>query len=145
MKKRLLFLFIFLSVGLLNISAFCQCGNGLLDYCLEKTKEERFLRSFPVQLDQQGKGEALPVRKYNMVLTSGSTYRITTCNASEFPGKVIVSVHYEDELLASSYIIEEQKHLPFLLFDCQTSGIYSLSFYFENGMKGCALGIISTE
>lgn len=146
MTKMLLFstlLFIMLAVSVHKVNG--QCGNELLKTCIENNNNVLFLRSFPVQLGQQINGATLPVRKYNMVLTSGNKYRILTCNANEFKGKAIVSLHYEEELMGSSFCVDNHEHLPYLSFECKQSGMYSISFYFEGGEQGCAVGIITTE
>jgi hypothetical protein len=143
MKKLIPLPFIvFLSLALTALDARSQCGNELLEVCVEKFEGGRFSRSFPVQLDEQRQGETLPVRKYSVLLTSGTTYKVATCNATEFPGKAIISIHHEDELIGSTYLLDTREHLPFLLFECTQTGLYSLSLYFENGKQGCAVGII---
>ena len=128
-----------------TLDARSQCGNDLLDVCAEKFQGGRFIRSFPVQLEGQRQGETLPVRKYNILLSNGTTYKISACNANEYPGRAIISIHHEDELIGSTYLLETREHLPFLLIDCTQTGLYNLSIYFENGLEGCAVGIISSQ
>ncbi len=124
--------------------AQAQCGEGLIDVCHGKLGESKFLKSFPVQLAKQKKGDPLPVVKYTFVFNSGMTYRIYVCNAQEKPGKGIISLYHQDNMIGTTYMVDSKKHFPFIQFECKMSGAYSLSFYFEDGEEGCAMGVVSS-
>jgi len=142
--KKYIFLFS-LFVGLFTIqNVYSQCGT-LLDVCHGKLDNARFLKSWPIQLPQQGRGETLPQVSFKMPLTSGTTYKIFACNAEELPGKVIISIrNHNDDLVITSYLVEQKRHLPMIMFPVGMSGIYTFSFYFEEGKEGCAVGVVSS-
>jgi hypothetical protein len=142
--KKYIFLFS-LFVGLFAFqNAYSQCGT-LLDVCHGKLDNARFLKSWPIQLPQQGRGETLPQVSFKMPLTSGTTYKIFACNAEELPGKVIISIrNHNDDLVITSYLVEQKRHLPMIMFPVGMSGIYTFSFYFEEGKEGCAVGVVSS-
>ncbi|MBS4014100.1 MAG: hypothetical protein KGZ97_10160 [Bacteroidetes bacterium] len=142
--KNLLIIVFFSTVifaGKLN----AQCGDALLDACHSKLGETRFLKSFPVQLEEQKPGTSLPVVRYSIVFNAGTTYRIFACNAQEFPGKVIFSLNFQDKLLVTSFSIDSKTHFPHIDFPCNMSGLYHIDFYFEEGKKGCAVGVVSSS
>jgi len=143
MKKIIVFP-ILLFVMFFATNAYSQCGS-LLDVCHDKLDNARFLKSWPVQLPQQGRGETLPQVSFKMPLSSGTTYKIFACNAEELPGKVIISIrNHNDDLVITSYLVEQKRHLPMIMFPVGMSGIYTFSFYFEDGQEGCAVGVVSS-
>ncbi len=140
--KKVFLLLVFFTIIIAGTNA--QCGDALIDICHEHLGDTRFLRSFPVQLDEQSSGGSLPVQRYNMVLNAGTTYRIFACNAEEYPGKVIISLYFQDRLVGTTYLVDQRRHLPFIQFNCNTSGVYNIDFYFEDGKEGCAMGMVSS-
>ena len=128
-----------------SFAAKAQCGDALIDVCQGKLDDFRFLKSFPVQLEEQNPGSALPVRRYSMVLNAGTKYRIIVCNAQEFPGKAIFSLYLQDRLIVTSYSLDNKSHFPYIEFTSSMSGLYHLDFYFEDGKAGCAMGIVAAE
>ncbi|MFW5793385.1 MAG: hypothetical protein ACOCWC_03805 [Bacteroidota bacterium] len=143
MKRVSIIIFFF---GFLSISQFAsgQCGDALLDICHGKLGDTRFLKSFPVELEEKKSDGSLPITRYNMVFNSGNTYKIFACNASEFTGKVIISLYHQDRLMGTTYLVEQKRHLPHIQFNCGMSGVYHIDFYFEDGKKGCAVGVVSS-
>lgn len=143
MRKYIILSGIFIFI-LFGNTAFSQCGT-LLEVCHGKLDNARFLKSWPVQLPQQSRGENLPQVSFKMPLSSGTTYKIFACNAEELPGQVIISIRNpNDDLVITSYLIEQKRHLPMIMFPVGMSGIYTFSFYFEDGKEGCAVGVVST-
>jgi hypothetical protein len=142
--KKLLLLSVF-ALFVFSVQLKAQCGDALLDVCHSKLGDTRFLKSFPVQLEDQKPGASLPVVRYSMVLNAGTTYRIVGCNAQEYPGKVIFSLNFQNNLIVTSYSIDSKTHFPHIDFTCNMSGLYHFDFYFEDGKKGCAVGVISSS
>ncbi len=142
--KKYIILLSFAFVCILSSKAYSQCGN-LLDVCHGKLGDARFLKSWPIQLPQQARGEGLPQVSFKMPLTSGTTYKIFACNAQELPGKVIISIRNQnDDLVVTSYMVEQKRHIETIMFPVGMSGIYTFSFYFEEGNEGCAVGVVSS-
>jgi len=143
MKKHYIFLSLFFLFAFSGMS-FSQCGEPLLNVCHEKIENARFLRSWPIQLPKQARGETLPQVSFKMPLTSGNTYKIFACNDADLPGKVIISIRNQnDDLVVTSFVIEQARHIPVIMFPVAMSGIYTFSFYFENGEEGCAVGVVA--
>ncbi len=142
--KKTIFLCLFIILLIASKTLNAQCGEALLDICHGKLGDTRFLKSFPVQLEAQKAGSSLPVSRFNMVFNSGTTYKIFACNASELPGKVIISLYHQDRLMGTTYLIEQKRHLPHIQFNCNMSGVYHIDLYFEDGNQGCAMGIVSS-
>lgn len=127
------------------IKGYSQCGEALLDVCHGKLDDARFLKSWNIQLPAQSKGESLPQLSFKMPLTSGNTYKIFACNDETKPGKVIISIrNHNDDLVVTSYLVEQKRHIPAIVFPVGMSGIYTFSFYFEDGQEGCAVGVVSS-
>ncbi|MFW5793384.1 MAG: hypothetical protein ACOCWC_03800 [Bacteroidota bacterium] len=141
--KKIFFVFCFAIIAFIG-KTNAQCGDALLDECHSQIGDTRFLKSFPVQLEAQKPGASLPVVRYSMVLNSGTTYRITVCNAKEYPGKAIFSIEFQGRLIVTSYNIDTKKHFPYIEFPCNMSGLYHFDFYFEDGKEGCAVGVVSS-
>ncbi len=139
----------FLLIGLIFLvlsgqRAFSQCGETLVDICHGRLENARFIKSWPVQLPARARGETLPQVSFKLPLTSGNTYKIFACNADEYPGEVIISIRNQnDDLVVTSYVVEQNRHIPVIMFPVSMSGIYTFSFYFEDGREGCAVGVVS--
>lgn len=144
MKKILLSAIVFgIMILGLNSLAKAQCNDELAGKCMPDIGNYKFLKSFPVRLKETKKGAPLETVKFNVTLNQGVTYKIVACNASEFPGKAVISLNQGMKMLGTSYDATTKKHYPGIIYQATSSGIYSLSFYFEDGKEGCAVGIIS--
>lgn len=143
--KKIINTIIIAVLMLINVHAYGQCGEDLLNVCHGKLDNARFLKSWNIQLPAQNKGESLPQLSFKMPLTSGTTYKIFACNDQSKPGKVIISIrNHKDDLVVTSYLVEQKRHIPAIMFPVGMSGIYTFSFYFEDGQEGCAVGVVSS-
>lgn len=146
-RKKYVVLSLFLFVMLQGISSrsMAQCGDELLEQCMERSGDGEVIYRYPVQLDQQQEGSPLPVITYNIRLRAGNNYRIHLCNAAGHPGEAIASLHLNEELQATSYDLTTQQHLPWLSVECLRTGNYALSLFFQEGLQGCAAAIVIKE
>ncbi len=144
MKKIFILLATFILIFALK-NGFSQCNDNLLNVCMPNIGPNKFLKSYPVRLQASKQGAPMEQVKYNITLNSGVTYKILACNASEFPGKVIINLNQGMRLIATTYDEATKKHYPSLTYQCKMSGLYSLTFYFEDGKEGCAVGILSQQ
>lgn len=144
MKKILLTTIVFgiIILGFTKLTN-AQCNDELTGKCMPDIGNFKFLKSFPIRLKETKKGAPLETVKFNVTLNQGVTYKIVACNASEFPGKSVISLNQGMKMLGTTYDATTKKHYPGIIYQCTASGIYSLSFYFEDGLEGCAVGIIS--
>lgn len=144
MKKILFSISILFIVALFsNNQASAQCNDDLLGTCMPQIGKFKFLKHFPVRLKESKSGAPIEKVKFKITLSKGNTYRIVACNAQEFPGKVVMNLYQGMRLVATSYDQATKKHYPGMNYTCQMSGIYNLTFNFEDGKEGCAVGILS--
>ncbi len=134
---------IFVITLFVNEKAYSQCNDDLLGTCMPSIGNYKFLKHFPVRLKKSKSGAPIERVKYKITLSKGNTYKIVACNAKEFPGKVVMNLYQGMRLVATSYDAATKKHYPGMTYTCQMSGIYNLTFNFEDGEEGCAVGIIS--
>lgn len=123
--------------------AYSQCNDDLLGTCMPNIGNYKFLKHFPARLKETKQGAPIERVKYKITLNKGITYKMVACNASEFPGKVIINLYQGMRLVATSYEPSTKKHFPGIMYECQMSGIYDITFHFEDGLEGCAVGILS--
>ena len=146
MKKILLSISILFLIALFaNNSASAQCNDDLLGSCMPQIGKFKFLKHFPVRLKESKSGAPIEKVKFKITLSKGNNYIFAACNAQEFPGKVVMNLYQGMRLVATSYDQATKKHYPKMNYNCSMSGIYNLTFNFEDGHEGCAVGILSQE
>lgn len=136
---------------LLVILAFAACtlvsaqdAGTLMSRCLTQTgTDSKYLKDFRVQLGTAADpGE--PRYKAQMSLWKNTKYRFTMCNSDNSRGKLILTIKdSSNKVILSSYDEKSGKCYPFIDFECNRSGIYTLSYDFLNGQKGSGVGIVS--
>ncbi len=145
MKKFFIIPVLLIAFIVFSGNAFSQCNDQLQTSCSQGIGADyKYLKNFPVKLAKSSK-EAPVSQKYQVTLSSGTTYKLSACNATELEGKVIVSLYYGFALVATTYVAESKKHYPSIEFPCKMSGSYNLTFYFEDGKEGCAVCILSQK
>ena len=145
MKKFLLIPLVLIAFLFLSGNVYSQCNDQLQTSCSGGIGSDyKYLKNFPVKLAKSSK-EAPVSQKYQITLNSGTIYKFSACNAAEFEGKVILSLYYGMNPVASTYMADTKKHYPSIEFPCKMSGSYNLTFYFEDGKEGCAVGILSQK
>jgi hypothetical protein len=121
-----------------------QDNNTLLSKCLTETgPDSKYLKDFRIQLGSATEpGEAR--YKAQISLWKNTKYRFTLCNSDNSSGKLILTIKdTNNKVVLSSYDSKTGKSYPFVDFECNKSGIYSLNYDFLNGQKGSAVGIVS--
>ncbi|MEI7596440.1 MAG: hypothetical protein WCK02_11880 [Bacteroidota bacterium] len=142
MKKLIFILVAF--IGIQGIS-MAQCSDELLGVCYPAIGNYKFLKSYPIKMKKSKKGQPPGVAQNSIVLNAGVTYRVTPCNASEYEGKLVVSLYSGDAMVSSSYDPKSKTHYPGFEFQCRKSGVYYLSFYFDEGLEGCGMVLLSQK
>lgn len=139
--KKLIFSFALL---ILTLSASSQAADQLVSSCVMNIgPDAKFLKDFRVQL---GKAENQKDLRYkaNMSLWKNTRYRFSMCSAENSAGKLILTIRDQtDKVILSSYDSKTGKVYPFIDFTCNKSGIYKLSFDFENWQQGSGVGVVS--
>jgi hypothetical protein len=141
MKKNVLFLSFFLTLGLVS---FGQSNDAFVGSCVSNAgADAKYLKDFRIQLGKstvQGEFRF----KANMSLWKSTTYRFTMCNAEDSRGKLILNITDEaSKLVLSSFDKNTGKTYTYIDFTCNKSGIYQLNYDFVNEPQGSGMGVVS--
>jgi flagellar hook assembly protein FlgD len=139
--KRTFISIIFLFAGLAAVSA--QADQLVSKCAMNAGNDAKYLKDFRVQL---GKAENQKDFRYkaNMSLWKNTKYRFSMCNADNSAGRLILTIKDEtNKVVISSYDNKTGKTYASIDFTCNKSGIYQLSYDFENWQQGSGVGIVS--
>jgi mRNA-degrading endonuclease RelE of RelBE toxin-antitoxin system len=139
--KKLIFSIFFLFAGLIAVSA--QADQLISKCALNAGADAKYLKDFRVQL---GKGENQKELRYkaNMSLWKNTKYRFSMCNADNSGGRLILTIKDEtNKVVLTTYDNKTGKIYASIDFTCNKSGIYQLSYDFENWQQGSGVGIVS--
>ena len=141
MKKSILTLAILFTIGLLS---FGQVTDPLISNCATNAGANcRYLKDFRIQLGKASNQSELRY-KANMSLWKNTRYRFTMCNADNSKGQLILSIKDDsNKQILSSFDKKTGKIYPFIDFECQKSGIYQISYDFNNWQQGSGVGVVS--
>jgi|SRR5665647_1287450 hypothetical protein len=141
MNKSILTLAILFTFGLLS---FGQVTDPLISKCATNAGANcRYLKDFRIQLGKASTQSELRY-KANMSLWKNTKYRFTMCNADNSKGQLILSIKDEsNKQILSSFDKKTGKIYPFIDFECQKSGIYQISYDFNNWQQGSGVGVVS--
>jgi hypothetical protein len=141
MNKSILTLAILFTFGLLS---FGQVTDPLISKCATNAGANcRYLKDFRIQLGKASTQSELRY-KANMSLWKNTRYRFTMCNADNSKGQLILSIKDEsNKQILSSFDKKTGKIYPFIDFECQKSGIYQISYDFNNSQQGSGVGVVS--
>lgn len=140
--KKLIFTFTLLIA--MTLSASSQAADQLVSECVMSIgSDAKFLKDFRIQL---GKADNQTEFRYKakMSLWKNTRYRFSMCNAENSSGKLILTIKDQtNKVILSSYDSKSGKVYPFIDFTCNKSGIYQLSFDFQNWQQGSGVGVVS--
>jgi hypothetical protein len=141
MKKSIISLILLFTLGLLS---YGQSTDPLVTKCATNTgTNSRYLKDFRIQLGKSDKPDELRY-KANMSLWKNTRYRFTMCNADDSKGQLILTIKDEaNKVILSSYDKKSGKVYAFVDFECQKSGIYQISYDFNDGQQGSGVGVVS--
>lgn len=122
-----------------------QCNDELLGICYPTIGNYKFLKSYPVKMKKSKKGEPPMTGQNSIVLNSGVTYRFSACNASDYDGKIVVTLFSGSSMVSSNYNATSGTFYPGFDFQCKKSGVYYISFYFDGGKEGCSMILMSQK
>ena len=145
MKKVYFIISFLIVVAFAPEVAFSQCNDKLVDKCYPTLGDYTYLKDFKFKLKPGTPGGTKPTAKFQLILSKNTKYRLTACNAEEYPGKVIFQLFDQNGLLASSYNPQTKKHYDTVEFLCKKSGLYYIAYTFEDAQEGCAIGMIAFE
>ena len=120
-----------------------QCNEQLVNKCYPTIDGFTYLKDFKFRLKEGSEANQRPTAKFQLILSKDTKYLLSACNAEEYEGKVIYQLFDASGLLASSFNPQTKKHYESVEFVCKKSGLYYLSFTFEDNKKGCAIGMVA--
>jgi hypothetical protein len=141
MKKTVISLIFFIALGVLSHG---QVTDPMISNCATNTgADARYLKDFRIQLGKSSNQEELRY-KANMSLWKNTRYRFTMCNAENSKGQLILTIKdAANKVILSSFDKISGKIYSFVDFECQKSGIYQISYDFNNGQQGSGVGVVS--
>ena len=141
MKKSIITLTFLFTIGFLS---FGQVTDPLISNCaINAGANAKYLKDFRIQLGKAATQSELRY-KANMSLWKNTKYRFTMCSAENSKGQLILSIKDDaNKVQLSSFDKKTGKTYPFVDFICQKSGIYQLSYDFNNGQQGSGVGVVS--
>jgi uncharacterized protein (DUF2344 family) len=141
MKRTVISLIFLIALGVLSHG---QVTDPLIGDCATNTgTDARYLKDFRIQLGKSSNQEELRY-KANMSLWKNTRYRFTMCNAENSKGQLILTIKdAANKVILSSFDRKSGKIYSFVDFECQKSGIYQISYDFNNGQQGSGVGVVS--
>ncbi len=141
MTRKILYILLFIGCSL---SVYSQCNYKLVEIAAAKSGENSvFIRDFKVKLKPGTMDNPSPVGRFPVVLNKGVHYRFTIANAEDMEGKAIMQLVRRDQVLGSTYDIENQLDIQVFDYHCDKSATYQILISFIHGKEGCAAGVLS--
>ncbi len=120
-----------------------QCNENIVRDCIKILDNYTFLKLYNVKFQITKTFATPPEIKYSYVFSKGNKYKITNCWDKYSQVEMVVSLYDKyGEIIASSYNHKRDKHYPGFIFECNSSGIYSLVFDSQNGENGCGVSLV---
>jgi hypothetical protein len=125
-----------------------QSTDPLVSKCaMNSGPNTTYLKDYRVQL---GKGSNQPELRIKQVfpLSKNMRYRFTLCNADNSAGRLILKIKDSDgKVQLSTFDLKSGKPYPnpnpYIDFECQKTGTYTLFFDFNDFQQGLGVGIVS--
>jgi hypothetical protein len=144
--KKLIVILSLLFIGRLLLPG--QTTDPLVTKCaMNSGSNTAYLKDFRIQL---GKGSAQNELRQKEVfpLSKNMRYRFTLCNADNSSGQLIMKLKdSEGRVQLSTFDLKSGKPYPnpnpYIDFECQKTGPYTLYFDFKDFQQGIGYGIVS--
>ena len=136
--RRFLFAFFILSFAY-SASAQDACNpNEHITNCITNLKKDfTFLKAYKVDGDESS---SEPI-EYSYVFTKGTQYMINLCGEGEGTDGLVVNLFDSRKTQVASSVVDGQ-YIEGLIFPCNATGIYYLSFTFENSKNHCSGAVL---
>ena len=132
-------LLLMLALGFVSVQTVAQCKpSEYVDLCVPKLPGGfMFLKSYEVN----GKGGQLEKVEYSYPFAKGTDYVINLCGQeSNGPGMVVTLFDYKRNKIATNVI--DGQYASAMVFSCQSTGIYYLTYTFEESNAHCGGSVI---
>lgn len=138
-------LFTLLAYLTLSLMVNGQSSDPFVSKCvINAGSDARYLKDFRVQLGKAENHNNDLRFKANISLWKNTRYRFSMCNADNSNGKLILTIKDEtNKVILSSFDQKSGKIYNSIDFTCNKSGIYQLSYDFENWQQGSGVGVVS--
>ena len=129
--------FIFFTMG---YRAYAQCDfNKQSQECISKVHDGFiYIKSFEVD-GQNGKKEKV---EYSYVMAKETQYYMNICTPGNDPDGIIVTI-YDAQRNPVSTNYADGKFYEALIFQCNATGIYYISFTFNGSVNYCGGGVLA--
>ncbi len=133
--KKLIYLFVtatFLTAFSLESKAQCN-ADGFSNECIPKLSGGfNFLKSYKID----GVGGSKNKVEYSYVFTKGTQYMINLCGEGNDADGIVVSIYDSKRQKLGSSVYKGQ-HLTAIAYPCNSTGIYYITYTFEESNKYC--------
>lgn len=149
--KSILYILIFFSFCVFASFIIKKKGcdrDELFEKASPKLKKFILIQDYPFSLKKKKKNAPIEYSKQTVTLNRGITYKFFAVRNEEFEGLPIVYIYNntkQEFLLGSTYNTTFKKFYEEINFECKSTGNYCLSFCFQEGLEGCALGVFSSN
>lgn len=137
--KRFLNIFIVLFV-LFGFNKAKAQSDELVNVCALGIGNATYLKDYKVKLSASSVSP--PSAKFNVILNKGTMYKITACNAESYAGEAVVSLTEGNAVLGTN-LKADGAFVKAIGFQCNKTGMYSISISFKDGKEGAAVAILS--
>ena len=131
---------IILVLGLSIGSVYGQCNTKeLSSNCVSKVQDGfTFLKSFSID-GNRGSREKV---EYSYVFSKDTQYNLNICSGGENTDGIIVTI-YDSKRRVASTNFANNKIFPGIIFACKATGIYYITFTFEESQNFCGGSVLA--
>lgn len=120
-----------------------QCTAGLVEELVPASgKDALVLDTFTIK-NLRKRRKPVATEKFPVILNQDMVYRFNVASNKGYKGKAILQLYDRGRLLGSTYKIETGAYGQSFDFHCQVTGHYQVLLSIDQGLKGCASGIMS--
>ena len=148
-KVNILLVFLFIALGGLvsfisgtNGSSKCT-GDAEYGAGLAALGTYKLIKDYRIEMKA-----GAPPESFMISLKAGLKYRFLPLGSADNKKKMIMSVYLNQQkgmILCTSYNKATGKHYATIDLACKTTGTFYLFFEFEEGEKGCGVGMLTVE
>ena len=116
-----------------------QCGaDAQANECISTLQDGfTFLKTFKID----GQGGAKSKVEYSYVFSKDTQYFLNVCNDGDGTDGIVVTM-YDSKRQMISTNINNGKYYPGLIYPCKATGIYYITFTFQNSQNYCGGGVL---
>ncbi len=122
------------SASLANVD--CE-DEDFLDDCAAQIQGYKYLKANKVNISAEEKGKIVEL---SSVFSTGSTYILTACSGGA--GMKVTLYDRTKKKIMNNYNSAKKTYYPFITYKCNATGVYYITYEFENGGAGCGVGIV---